>query len=367
MYTVVPRLLKSLENLSNWYIRLNRQRLKGTANLGAEDTTAALNTLFRVLLNLTCAMAPFAPFITEHIYSLLRQHIGDTLNHVENTVSVHFLPFPQAQKQLMDPVVERKMAALQKVTKLTRIARERRSLGQRTPLKSLVVIADAQFLADVDDLRSYITEELSVTKVLLTSDAEKHNIRLEAKVDWPTLGKKLKRDVQKVRRALPSLTQDELKQYRRDKSLVVDGIKLFEGDLSIVRVMSNNTGAAVDTTEGTPSWEPSFDEDVVVLLDVTSYPELEHDGLVHDLISRFQKLRKKAGLVPLDTVKMQYQVVSNPGHVDLAALVSSKEQVFKAALRGQPEEKGGFGDEHTLVEEECSLRGLTVSLRLCGD
>lgn len=310
-------------------------------------------------------MAPFAPFITEHIYSLLRPHVGDTLNHVENTDSVHFLPFPQAQKQLMDPVVERKMAALQKVTRLTRTARERRSLGLRTPLKSLVVIADDQFIADVNDLRSYITEELSVTEVLLSSDAEKYNIRLEAKVDWPTLGKRLKSEVQKVRRALHTLTQDELNQYQRDKSLVVDDIQLVEGDLSIVRVMDNDTDTAVTAAEGKPSWEPSFDEDMVVLLDVTSYPELVHDGLVNDLISRFQKLRKKAGLVPLDIVKMQYKVVSNPGDVDLATLVSSKQQVFKSALRGQLEEKVDVGDEDLLVEEECSLGGLTVSLRLC--
>lgn len=265
----------------------------------------------------------------------------------------------------MDSVVERKMAALQKVTRLTRTARERRSLGLRTPLKSLVVIADAQFIADANDLRSYITEELSVTEAVFTSDAEMYNVYLEAKVDWPTLGKKLKGDVQKVRRALPTLTQDELKQYQRDKSLVVDGIPLVEGDLSIVRVMNNGMDAAVTATKGRPSWEPSFDEDVAILLDVTSYPTLEHDGLVHDLISRFQKLRKKAGLVPLDAVKMQYQVVSNPGHIDLAALVSSKQQVFKSALRGQLEEKVDVGDEDTLVEEECSVGGLTVSLRLC--
>ncbi|GAB0138881.1 hypothetical protein EsDP_00007103 [Epichloe bromicola] len=362
LYTVVPRLLQGIDNLTNWYIRFNRKRLKGTAGLGVEDTTAALNTLFQVLFTIIRAMAPFAPFITEHIYGLLKPYLGDSLTGVKNTSSVHFLPFPTVREELMDTAIERKMSAMQRVIKLARTARERRSISLKTPLKSLVVIGDPLFISDIDTLRSYITEELNVNEVILTTNEEKYNIRLEARVDWPSLGKRLKRDVQVVRKALPNLTQEELRQYQREKRIVVSGIQLAENDLSVVRVMpTDNTGAMA---EGGPSWEPSFDDCVVVLLDGASYPELEHDGLARDLITRFQKLRKKAQLVPLDDVKMQYSIISNPEGVDVDSLISSRQTLFSNALRGQIEELAACGQAGALIEEDQSLGALTLRLRL---
>lgn len=362
LYTVVPRLLQGIDNLTNWYIRFNRKRLKGTAGLSLDDTTAALNTLFQVLFTITRAMAPFAPFITEHIYSLLKPYLGDTLTSVSNMSSVHFLPFPTVREELIDTTIERKMSAMQRVIKLARTARERRSISLKTPLKSLVVIGDPQFISDINTLMSYITEEINVNEVVLTSDEEKYGIHLEAKVDWPSLGKKLKRDVQVVRKALPSLTQEELRQYQREKHIVVSGIHLAENDLSIVSVMPARSADA--TTEGGPSWEPSFDEHVVVLLDGASYAELEFDGLARDLVTRFQKLRKKAKLVPLDDVRMQYSVVANPEGIDVDALMSSKQPLFTSALRGQLNNLTTDGYEDVLIEEDQFIGALTLRLRL---
>jgi isoleucyl-tRNA synthetase len=262
----------------------------------------------------------------------------------------------------MDTAIERKMSAMQRVIKLARTARERRSISLKTPLKSLVVIGDPLFISDIDTLRSYITEELNVNEVILTTNEEKYNIRLEARVDWPSLGKRLKRDVQIVRKALPNLTQEELRQYQREKRIVVSGIQLAENDLSVVRVMPTDNAGAM--AEGGPSWEPSFDDCVVVLLDGASYPELEHDGLARDLITRFQKLRKKAQLVPLDDVKMQYSIVSNPEGVNVDSLISSRQTLFSNALRGQIEELAACGQEGALIEEDQSLGALTLRLRL---
>lgn len=367
MYTVVPRLLQGIDNLTNWYIRFNRKRLKGTAGLGTEDTTAALNTLFQVLFTVVRAMAPFAPFITEHIYCLLRPYLGDCVDGVKNKSSVHFLPFPTVQEELMDTVIERKVAAMQRVIKLARVARERRSVSLKTPLKSLVVIGDAQLMSDIAALQSYITEELNVNEIILTSDAGTYNIRLEAKVDWPNLGKRLKTDVQVVREALPGLTQEDLRRYQREKRITVDGIHLEGNDLSIVRVMPTNDAEA--RADKGPSWEPSFDDYVVVLLDCASYPELEYDGMARDLITRFQKLRKKAKLVPLDHVRMQYVVVSNPEGVDMDALVSARRYLYISALRGQPEQLlsedvQGTDQESLLIEEDEFLGALSLRLRL---
>ncbi|KJR88002.1 uncharacterized protein SPSK_07338 [Sporothrix schenckii 1099-18] len=364
LYTVVPRLLQVIDNLTNWYIRFNRKRLKGAAGLGVGDTTAALNTLFQVLFTVVRSMAPFTPFITEHIYGLLKPYISDFDEGRENTASVHFLPFPAVQEALLDTVVERQMSAMQRVIRLARTARERLGISLKSPLRSLVVIGDAQFLADVDRLRSYVAEELNVRDIVLTDDEEEYGIHLKAKVDWPTLGKRLKKDVQVVRKALPGLTQEALRTYQREKHIVVQGIHLAENDLSIVWEMPVEKQNASSPTDG-PTWEPSFDEDVVVLLDGTSYPDLLEDGLARDILTRFQKLRKKAGLVPLDDVRMQYSVLANPEGVDVTTLISSRQSMFTSSLRGKLEERSGeSGSDESLIEEDQALGNLVLRLRL---
>jgi isoleucyl-tRNA synthetase len=130
---------------------------------------------------------------------------------------VHFLPFPTVQEALFNDEIEKKVSAMQQVIQLARTIREKHNIALKTPLSSLVVIADTQTLSDVQSLQSYVKEELNVLEVTLTNDEQQYGILLNARVDWPTLGKKLKKDVQIVRKALPNLTQDQLKQYMVDK------------------------------------------------------------------------------------------------------------------------------------------------------
>ncbi|TLS21617.1 uncharacterized protein PpBr36_09555 [Pyricularia pennisetigena] len=309
LYTVVPRLLQVIDNLTNWYIRFNRKRLKGAAGLGVEDTRTALNTLFQVLFTVVRAMAPFTPFITEHIYG----------------------------EELFDPVIERQIAAMQKVIQLARAARERRSISLKTPLLSLVVIADAQFIADVDALKGYVADELNVREVILTGDEEKYN------------------------QHSPGSTK--LRQYQKDKKITVGGIELDENDLTTVRVLAKDD-AGPKADEG-PQSEPSFDQDVVVLLDAASHPELADEGLARDIVNRVQRLRKKAGLVPTDDVRMQYNVVENPDGTDVEGLMRNRDAMFMGALRGhlEPTPADTAGSD-AIIEEDHALGNLVLRFRL---
>jgi isoleucyl-tRNA synthetase len=358
---VVPRLLQVIDNLTNWYIRFNRKRLKGAAGLGLNDTTAALNTLLQVLFTMVRALAPFIPFLTEHIYQLLRPHLAPAIADLPDTRSVHFLPFPTVQEALFDAVIERRVAAMQRVIQLGRAARERRNISLKTPLLGLVVIADTQPLADVESLAAYVREELNVRDIVLTQDEAQYGIRLEARVDWPSLGKKLKKDVQVVRKALPSLSQERLKAYQRTGTIDLDGIKLGEGDLTLVRVIENGKQEA-GRSEGEPQWEAAFADDMVVLLDVAPHPEQVEEGLVRDIISRFQRLRKKAGLVPTDEVSMRQRVVSDPDGVGLGNVIAARQDLFVAALRGRVEEAREEGE--VILEEEQAVGTLVLVLQL---
>ncbi|KAH6697582.1 isoleucyl-tRNA synthetase [Plectosphaerella plurivora] len=362
LYTVVPRLLNVLDNLTNWYIRFNRKRLKGVAGLGLDDTKAALNTLLQVLFTLVRALAPFTPFLTEHIYRLINPFLGDVVKDFKDSRSVHFLPFPTVQEALFDSEIERKVASMQKVILLGRTARERRTISLKTPLKSLVVVSDEQHLSDIDTLLVYVKGELNVQEVVLSSDEAKYNIILEAKVDWPTLGKKLKKEVQKVRKALPTLTQEQLRQYQKDKTMTVDGIVLEASDLEIVRVLAKTEGESTEQ----PKLEPAFSNDVIILLDTdVSDQDLVFEGLAREMINRVQKLRKKANLVATDDVHMQYSVLANPENVNIDSVLESKDELFVNALRGklEPLADATSGDK-LIAEEESSIGELRLMLRL---
>lgn len=361
LYTVTPRLLRFIDDLTNWYIRFNRKRLKGTASLGPEDTAAAMSTLLEALFTIIRAMAPFTPFLTEHIYSLLKPHLGPSIAKFADTRSVHFLPYPTEQEALLDEDIERKVSAMQSVIRLARTARERANAPLKTPLLSLVVIADAGVLSDVGSLSSYIKEELNVRDVVLSSDEAQFNILLEARVDWAILGKKLKKEVQKVRKALPDLSQEQLREYLRNKTIDVAGIRLEENDLTIVRVLGTNDAASSDERK----WEPAFEEDIIVLLDVSSHPELQEEGFAREMINRVQRLRKKAGLIPTDDVLMQYTVLSNPENINVSSVVTSQDSLFAKALRGKLEEAAARGPEDAVIlEEEQTIGDLTLLLRI---
>lgn len=311
-----------------------------------------------MLYTIVRALAPFTPFLTEHIYCLLRPYLGPVLEQHKDSRSVHFLPFPTVQQSLFDEAVERKVAAMQKVIQLARTARERCNIPLKTPLLSIAVIADADVLADVESLSVYVKEELNIRDIVLTSDEARFNVQLEAKVDWPTLGKKLKKDVQVVRKALPNLTQDELRAYLKEKKISVGGIQLEENDLNIIRVLG---GDSLNSSDGA-KWEPAFAEDVIVLLDTAAHPELAEEGIARDIITRIQKMRKKAGLVPTDDVRMEYSVVAKGEEVDVEAVVKNREPLFRAALRGPLEAARTGGD--VLLEEEQVVGELTLLLRL---
>ncbi|KAL4939376.1 hypothetical protein BDV06DRAFT_199057 [Aspergillus oleicola] len=361
LYTVVPRLLGLIESTTNWYIRFNRKRLKGEN--GVEDTLHALNTLFEVLYTLVRGLAPFTPFLTDNIYQRLLPHIPES-KRGEDSRSVHFLPFPEVREELFDEVVERRVSRMQKVIEMARISRERRAIGLKTPLKTLIVIhQDEQYLEDVRSLESYILEEINVQEIVLSTDEERYNVQYSVVADWPTLGKKLKKDVQKVKKALPSLTSDDVKKYVADRKILVDGIELVEGDLVVKRGLKQDASAS--------EMEPNADEDVLTILDAKLYPELAHQGLGREIINRLQRLRKKAGLVPTDDVKMEYVVLSDPDSVGIKEAFETQASAIEKVVRRPLEQhqsadgKAPSADEEGMImQEEQEVQNATFLLRL---
>lgn len=255
---------------------------------------------------------------------------------------------------------------MQRVIELARVSRERCTVGLKTPLKTLIVIhPDPVYLEDVRSLEGYIIEELNVRDLVLSSDEAKYNVQYSVTADWPVLGKKLKKDVQRVKKALPSLSSDQVRDFVLQKSMLVDGIRLEDGDLVVRRGLKEN--------ESSKNLESNTDDDVLTILDAELYSDLADEGLAREIINRVQRLRKKAGLQPTDDVKMEYKVLTDPDNIGLAAVFTGQASAIEKALRrpidhhvvteveGTIPEKAEKG---VILEEEQEIQKAVFLLRL---
>ncbi|KAL7421669.1 isoleucine--tRNA ligase [Cryptotrichosporon argae] len=330
LYTVIPRLLELIADLTNWYIRFNRKRLKGEG--GVEDTRAALNTLYEALYTLCLTMSSFTPFTSEMVYQSLRK-TTPALKDDQDVRSVHFLLFPKVRQEYFDPVIERQVQRLKAVIELGRIIRDRKTLKIKMPLKELVLFHhDQEYLDDVRSLEPYVLGELNVVSLRYTSDEAATGIRYKASADWPTLGKKLRKDVAKVRNYLPQMTSDECKTYISTGKVDVNGIELATGDLLITRfVEPASSGAGSEDP-----FEPATDDDVIVLLDTRRHADLEHMTALRALSARVNKLRKEAGLKPTDKVDVVYAYDAGERDALAAAISNGDTDYLVRAIGGAP-------------------------------
>ena len=137
LYNVVKPLLDFLEQLTNWYVRLNRTRMKGDD--GLEEQRKSLNILFDVLLNTTILMSPITPFLTEHLYQNLRNGLN-TKDADLYQKSVHFLQMPNYNEALLDEKVEMRFARMQSAIVNGRLIRDRKAISLKKPLKTIIVV-----------------------------------------------------------------------------------------------------------------------------------------------------------------------------------------------------------------------------------
>ncbi|KAK7472709.1 isoleucine--tRNA ligase [Stygiomarasmius scandens] len=320
LYTIIPRLLDLVDELTNWYIRFNRKRLKGED--GKEDTVSALNTLFETLFTLCRTMSSYTPFLTENIYQSLRAFIPED-PEAGDTRSVHFLRFPEVKEEYFDADIERQVSRMQAVIELTRNIREKNNLSLKTPLKELLVFhPDESYVSDIRPLQRYIESELNVRDVVFSSDETLSGVRYRAVADWAVLGKKLRKDLGRVKNALPSVASDQVKEYLSTGQITVDGIQLVEGDLTVQRYL-----------ELPPSdvgqYGTHTDNDVVVRLDIQVHADLQGEWLARELTNRVQKLRKKAGLQATDDIDIYYSFEEGTGTELLDAMREYSEMIRK--------------------------------------
>ena len=314
LYSVTPKLLGFIEALTNWYVRMNRKRLKGGD--GEADAAIALGTLFEVLLAMCGLMAPFCPFLTEAMYQNLKACLpaGDLKQD-----SLHYVAMPKASTEAHDPRIVQQVERMQDVIELARQARDKRKLSVKTPLPSITVVhRSAEVAADVQALRSYIMEEVNVREVVTSNDDSLFS--LSAVTDDRTLGKRLGQAFKAVKQAVPKLTNEQLRQYQVDGQLEIEGQLLSGDDLRIQLNFRGDTEAfeAASNAQG----------DLVVLVDLRVNDTLRDEGIAREVVNRIQKLRKKAQLSLEDKIRVTYQ----SAHATLAPLLAAQAAYIAEAI-----------------------------------
>ena len=281
--TRAGRLIDSFVNddLSNWYVRLNRKRFWGKEM--SDDKLAAYNTLYTCLMTVAKLSAPFAPFFADQLY----HDLGGELE------SVHLERFPVADVSLTDSDLEQRMGMAQKITSMVLALRRKVNIKVRQPLQQIMIPADANQKKHIEAVKDLIMSEVNVKDIAF---AEGQGILVKkVKCNFRVMGKKFGKSMKGVAAKMDSLSQEEIAgletsgSYRFD----LDGQPIVV-DVADVEIIS----------EDIPGWLVSNEGSLTVALEVELTDALRQEGMARELINRIQNLRKETGLEITDRIKV---------------------------------------------------------------
>ena len=272
------------DELSNWYVRRNRERYWGTEL--TEDKINAYNTLYYVLVNLSKVAAPFVPFITEEIYQNLVVGLDNTAPE-----SIHLCTWPEVDETAIDKDLEKEMGLAYTIVKLGRSARNSVNIKNRQPLSEMLISAKElpEYYGDI------VKDELNIKKVELGADMAKY-VEFEIKPNLPVLGKTYGKLIPQIRQELAKCNQMELAQKVQngeDYSINVAGEEIVFNSENLLVTMQGKDGFAF-----------SGEGELGVVLDTTITEELKEEGYLREILSKVQNMRKESGFEVLDRINL---------------------------------------------------------------
>jgi len=277
------------EDLSNWYVRLNRRRFwKGEMS---EDKQAAYETLFDCLNTVAQLMSPISPFFSDWLYKNL--NAGNSSVHISHLV--------KADETLIDKDLEERMELAQRACSLILSLRKKEKIKVRQPLsKILIPVLNEKMKIQFSKVESYILSEVNVKAIEYIDDAS-GIVKKKIKLNFKELGKRAGAKMKAIQNALGVFTTADISKIERDQKfdLQLDGevFELLIGDVEI-------------QTEDIPGWLVASEGALTVALDVTITDELKNEGNAREFVNKVQNLRKDKDFQVLDRIKVS--VVKNP-------------------------------------------------------
>ena len=267
------------DDLSNWYVRLNRKRFWGK-EMDA-DKRSAYDTLYTCLMTVAKLLAPFAPFYADQLY----RDLGGQKD------SVHLDDFPVADDSAIDTDLEARMEMAQKITSMVLALRRKVNIKVRQPLQSIMIPATDEQKKHIEAVKQLIMNEVNVKELKFV---EGQGILVKkVKCNFRTMGKKFGKLMKGVAAAMDQLSQEQIAELEQ------------QGTIAITVEGQNLTVEAVDVdiiSEDIPGWLVANEGALTVALEVELTDELKNEGMARELINRIQNIRKESGLEITDRI-----------------------------------------------------------------
>ncbi|MBR1871726.1 MAG: isoleucine--tRNA ligase [Bacteroidales bacterium] len=283
--TLAGRLIQDFvcDDLSNWYVRLNRKRFWG-GEMGP-DKLSAYQTLYKVLVDVAVLSAPVAPFYMDRLYCDL----------VPGAESVHFALMPKYREGVSDEELEERMALAQKASSMVLALRKKVGIPVRQPLRKLLIpVISDKVTERLEAVKGLILGEVNVKEMEFIADTT-GIITKKIKPNFKTLGKVYGSRMKEIASAFGSLDQQTITSIQNSVDFVLalpgGDVQLHEGDYSI-------------SSEDMPGWLVSSEGALTIALDIEVDEALRREGTARELVNRIQNVRKESGLDVTDRIEI---------------------------------------------------------------
>ena len=283
------------DNLSNWYVRLNRKRFWGSAM--STDKLSAYQTLYTCLETVAKLMAPIAPFYADRLYMDLIQVTGR-----DHVVSVHLADFPVADASLINKELEARMQMAQDVTSMVLALRRKVNIKVRQPLQCIMIpVVDETQKRHIEAVKDLIMSEVNVKEIHFEEGASGILVK-KVKCDFKKLGPKFGKQMKAVAAAVAEMSQEAIAELEKNGcyTFVLDGAEAVV-EAADVEIFS----------EDIPGWLVANEGTLTVALEVTVTEELKREGIARELVNRIQNIRKSSGFEITDKITIVLSRNSN--------------------------------------------------------
>ena len=276
------------DNLSNWYVRLNRRRFWGGGI--TEDKLSAYQTLYTCLETVAKLMAPIAPFYADKLFCDLIAVTGR-----EAVESVHLADFPVCHEELIDKSLEERMQMAQSISSMVLALRRKVNIKVRQPLHTLMIpVLDAHQQESIEAVKQLILSEVNVKEMKFVENTAGILVK-RIKPDFKKLGPRYGKIMKPLAAAIQQMSQDDINAFEKAGSFALkvndQDVQLDRADVEII-------------SEDIPGWLVANEGRLTVALDITVTEELRKEGLARELVNRVQNLRKSSGFDITDKVNL---------------------------------------------------------------
>lgn len=276
------------DNLSNWYVRLNRKRFWG-GNMD-NDKLSAYQTLYTCLETVAALMAPIAPFFADRLYTDL------TSATKRSAQSVHLSNFPVADESVIDKDLEDRMQDAQDITSMVLALRRKVNIKVRQPLTTLMIpVLDEKQQRDIESIKELVLNEVNVKEMLFADNAAGILVK-RVKPDFKKLGPRYGKIMKQLAAKIAGMSQDDILQFEKEGKFAFD----IDGQQAVIEI-----GDVEIISEDIPGWLVANEGRLTVALDITVTEDLRKEGIARELVNRIQNIRKSSGFDITDKIHVK--------------------------------------------------------------